>query len=112
MLRQGSLLFPRRERLWLPVRTRSGSAFAGCAVAQRRLQGLIEQILLVAAALLPLHAHRVGSDCSLLLNSALRRTIRRPATTSAHRVPLPASCSGSPGEAQRSPRVRRCCFAR
>jgi hypothetical protein len=34
-------------------------------VAQRCLQGLIEQVLLVPAALPPLHAHRVGSDCSL-----------------------------------------------
>jgi hypothetical protein len=34
-------------------------------VAQRRLQGLIEQVLLVTAALPPLRAHRVGSDCSL-----------------------------------------------
>jgi hypothetical protein len=63
--RQGSLLFPRRKRLWFRVRTRSGSAFAGGAVAQRCLQGLIEQLQLVAAALLPLHAHRIGSDCSL-----------------------------------------------
>jgi hypothetical protein len=39
-------------------------AHAG-AEAQRRLQGLIEQVLLVAVALLPLHAHRVGSDCSI-----------------------------------------------
>jgi hypothetical protein len=51
--------------LWLRARTGSGSAFAGCAVAQRRLRDLIEQVLLVPAALLPLHAHRVGSDCSL-----------------------------------------------
>jgi hypothetical protein len=64
-LRQGSLLFPRRERLRLRARTRSGSAVAGCAGAQQRLQSLIEQVLLVAAALPPLHAHRVGSDCSL-----------------------------------------------
>jgi hypothetical protein len=27
-------------------------------------------------------------------------------------MPLPTSCSGSPGKAKRSPRVRRCCFAR
>jgi hypothetical protein len=42
-------------------------AFGGHAgaEAQRRLQGLIEQVLLVAVALLPLHAHRVGSDCSI-----------------------------------------------
>src|SRR5262249_55597774 len=59
---------PRREHLWLRMRTTPGPAFAGCAEAQRRLQGLIEQVLLVAVALLPLHAHRVGSDCSLLLN--------------------------------------------
>jgi hypothetical protein len=48
------------------VGTRSGSAFAGYAEAQQRLPGLIEQVQLVAAALLPLHAHRVGSDCSLV----------------------------------------------
>jgi hypothetical protein len=63
--RQGSLLLKRRGRLWLRARTRSGSAFAGCAEAQRCLQALIEQVSLVSAALLPLHAHRVGSDCSL-----------------------------------------------
>jgi len=28
------------------------------------------------------------------------------------RIPLPISCSGSPGKAERPPRVRRCCFAR
>jgi len=63
--RQGPLLFKRRERLRLHARPRSGSAFTGCAVAQRRLQGLIEQVRLLPAALLPLHAHRVGSGCSL-----------------------------------------------
>jgi len=59
------LLIKRRERLRLRARTRSGSAFAGCAEAQRHDQGLIEQVQLVTAALLPLHAHRVGPDCSL-----------------------------------------------
>jgi hypothetical protein len=39
------------------------TAFAGCAEAQRRPQGLIEQVQLVAADLPPLPAHRV--DCSL-----------------------------------------------
>jgi hypothetical protein len=59
------LLFTRRERLRLRARTRSGSAFAGGAEAQRRPQGLIKQVQLVTAALPPLHAHRVCSDCSL-----------------------------------------------
>jgi intracellular sulfur oxidation DsrE/DsrF family protein len=62
MLRQGSLLIPRRGRLRLRGRTSSGSAFAGCAVAQRRLQGLVEEVLLVGAALLSLHAHRKGQS--------------------------------------------------
>src|SRR5262245_29494144 len=64
--RQGSLLLLRRGRLWLRDRSSSGSAAAGCAVAQLHLQILVEEVLLVAAALLPLHAHLVGSDCSSL----------------------------------------------
>jgi hypothetical protein len=79
--RQGSLLFKRRERLWLRARSRSGSAFAGCAEAQRCLQGLVEQVQLVTAALPPLHAHRVGSDCSLAAEFGPSPAATPPTTT-------------------------------
>src|SRR5215813_1255065 len=67
--------------LWLLARTRSDSAFAGCVVAQRCLQGLIEQVPLISAALLPLHAHRVGSDCSLATEFGPSPDGTLPATT-------------------------------
>src|SRR5579872_1616938 len=65
MLAQGSVFGPCRVRLLLLARSSSGSAFAGCAVAQARLQGLVEEVLLIAPALLLLHAHRISRSCSL-----------------------------------------------
>jgi hypothetical protein len=53
--RQGSFMIPCRRRLWLLSRPRSGSAFPAGAVAQRGLQGFVENVPLVRAALLPLH---------------------------------------------------------
>lgn len=65
MLPQGSDFGPCRRRLPLRARSRSGSAFAGCAVAQARLQSLIEEVLLSVPALLLLYAHRISRSCSL-----------------------------------------------
>jgi hypothetical protein len=63
------------------ARSSSGSAVAAVAVAQRRLQGLVEEVLLVAAALLSLHAHLVGSDCSLAAEFGPSHTATQAATT-------------------------------
>jgi hypothetical protein len=66
-------------------------------VAQGRLQGLVEEVLLVAPALLPLHAHRMIPPAPWLSNSALR-PVARPTMASAdfsppiegrHRPPAP-----------------------
>src|SRR5581483_322906 len=64
MLGQGSCLIERRERLRLLARRRSGSAVAAGVVAQALLR-LLEEPSLVKPAWLPLHVHRVLSDCSL-----------------------------------------------
>jgi hypothetical protein len=74
--RQGSFLRPRRRRLLLLARPRSGTAFTGCAVAPRRQQGFVEKVPLVHAALLPLHAHRKVQAAPCLSNSALRPSTR------------------------------------
>jgi hypothetical protein len=63
-LRQGSLPWPRRVSLPLLVRSRLGSAEAGTAVAQRCLQGLVKEVQLLTAALLPRRCHRVALVCS------------------------------------------------
>ena len=82
MPRQGSFLRPCRRRLPLLARIRSGSAFPNCAVAQRSLQGFVEKVPLVRAALLPLHAHRMIQAASCWSNSALR-PVARTTTASA-----------------------------
>jgi hypothetical protein len=77
--RQGSLLFKRRERLWLRARTRSGSAFAGCAEAQRRPRSLIEQALGSPPPCCRFTPIELAQTAPWLLNSALLRSIRIPA---------------------------------
>ena len=74
--RQGSFMIPCRRRLWLLSRPRSGSAFPAGAVAQRGLQGFVEKVPLVRAALLPLHVHRLVQAAPCLSNSALRPVAR------------------------------------
>ncbi len=74
--RQGSFMIPCRRRLWLLSRPRSGSAFPAGAVAQRGLQGFVENVPLVRAALLPLHLHRLVQAAPYLSNSALRPVAR------------------------------------
>jgi hypothetical protein len=65
-----------RRRLWLLSRPRSGAAFPAAAVAQRSLQGFVEKVPLVRAALLPLHVHRLVQAAPCLSNSALRPVAR------------------------------------
>ena len=69
-------MVPRRRRLWLLSRPRSGAAFPVGAVAQRSLQGLVEEVPLVRAALLPLHVHRLVQAAPCLSDSALRPVAR------------------------------------
>jgi len=69
-------MIPCRRRLWLLSRPRSGSAFPAGAVAQRGLQGFVEKVPLVRAALLPLHVHRLVQAAPCLSNSALRPVAR------------------------------------
>jgi len=71
MLRQGSFVIPCRERLRLLVPRRSGSAFPAEAVAQRGLEGFVEKVPLICAALPPLPAHRIVQAAPWLSNSAL-----------------------------------------
>ena len=63
--RQGSFPLPRRISLPLLARSCLGSAEAGTAVAQRCLQGLVKEVQLLTAALLPRRCHRVALVCSL-----------------------------------------------
>src|SRR5208282_775187 len=63
--RQGSFPLPRRVSLRLLARPRLGSAEAGAAVAHRCFQGLVEEVQLLADALLPRRVHRVALVCSL-----------------------------------------------
>ena len=112
VLRQGSLPVRRRKRLWLRLRPSSGSAVAGCAVAQSLLQGLVEEVHLVGPALPPLHAHRVISDCSL--HRWLRPFIAHPArllwpllTSPPPSLAVAGPLLGHAQERWRSPRVRR-----
>ena len=56
---------PRRLGLRLLARPRPGSAEARPAVAHRGLQGLVEEVQLLADALLPHRFHRVVLVCSL-----------------------------------------------
>ena len=79
--RQGSLLFKRRERLRLRARTRSGSAFAGCAEAQRRPPSLIEQALGSAPPCCRFTLIELAPDCSLAAEFGPSPVGTLPATT-------------------------------
>jgi len=94
-------MIPHRECLRLLGRCRSGSAFPADVVAQRRLEGLVEEVPLVNAALLPLHIHRMVQAAPWLSNSALHPMVW-VTMASADFSPLVRGCSQPP-----APIVRR-----
>ena len=108
--RQGSFMIPCRRRLRLLSRPRSGSAFPAGAVAQRGLQGFVEKVPLVRAALLPLHVHRLVQAllpaCRIQpfarLPGLLWPLLTSPGPSEAVAGPL----FRSSGEIGRSPRVK------
>src|SRR5450432_532924 len=88
-------MIPHRGCLWLLARRRSGSAFPADAVAQRRLERLVEEVPLVNAALLPLHIHRMTQAAPWLSNSALH-PVRRATMASADFSPFVRDCFQPP----------------
>ena len=73
--RQGSFPLPRRVSLPLLARSCLGSAEARLAVAHRRLQGLVKEVQLRAAALLPHCCHRELWSAPWLRDSALHTVL-------------------------------------
>src|SRR5690606_41461381 len=72
---------------------RFGSAVTAGIGAQGLQQRLVEEVALISPALLSLHTHRVGSDCSLLQDSALQPPTpgRRCPTMAPADLPPPAA---------------------
>jgi hypothetical protein len=85
-------MVPCRRRLWHLDRSRSGSAFPGCVVAQRSLQGFIEEVPLVRTALPPLHVHRMIQAAPCLSNSALRPVARTTTASADFSTPIGDRC--------------------
>src|SRR5690606_40994393 len=77
LLRQAAWLRHRRECSCLLACRRVGSAVTAGIGAQGLQQRLVAEVALISPALLSLHTHRVGSDCSLLQDSALQPSTRQ-----------------------------------
>ena len=71
-----TLVAPRMPQVRFRLPRRRPPPSQGQAVAQRSLQGLIEEVPLVRTALLPLHVHRTVQAAPCLSNSALRPVAR------------------------------------
>jgi hypothetical protein len=93
---------PRRVSLLLLARPRPGSAVAEVAVAHRCFQDLVNEVQLLADALLPRRCHRVALVCSLAQRfGPSRLSLRSGATTASadssaafgcrHRHPTPVA---------------------